>query len=63
MIYIVYNKLFRAESETEKNAWVELIEDAKADSLESRLKHRQGSMHSIGLVKNFKSFPTQKTFI
>ena len=38
----------RAESEVDKNAWIELLEDAKADAVEGRMKHRAGSLPSIG---------------
>ena len=40
--------IFRAESEVDKNAWIELLEDAKADAVEGRMKHRAGSLPSIG---------------
>ena len=42
----LYN--FRAESLEEKNNWLELIEDAKADAIEGRMKGRAGSIPSIG---------------
>jgi len=39
---------FRAESVEEKNNWLELIEDAKADAIEGRMKGRAGSIPSVG---------------
>ena len=48
----IYNKLIyrysRAESVEEKNNWLELIEDAKADAIEGRMKGRAGSIPSVG---------------
>ena len=40
--------IFSAESVEEKNNWLELIEDAKADAIEGRMKGRAGSIPSIG---------------
>ena len=49
-VIIVFGRslIFRAESEVDKNAWIELLEDAKADAVEGRMKHRAGSLPSIG---------------
>ena len=41
-------RYFRAESVEEKNNWLELIEDAKADAIEGRMKGRAGSIPSVG---------------
>ena len=45
---LIFNRYSRAESVEEKNNWLELIEDAKADAIEGRMKGRAGSIPSVG---------------